>query len=246
MLYLKGVSAYYGNLHILKKISLHVGEGEIVALLGANGAGKSTLLKTLMGILFPKGGEILFQNQKIEFLSTEERVRLGLSLVPEGKGLFKPLSVEENLLLGTYTWYNFKKKKEFERKLEEIYALFPILKTKRKAPAGTLSGGQQQILAIARAFMSNPKLLLLDEPSMGIAPNLVLEIFQYIQNLRENYNLSILLVEQNARLALKIADRVYVMETGKIIYEGEAKNALENPEIQRAYLGREVDREAPL
>lgn len=246
MLYLRGVSAYYGSLHILKKVSLHVEEGEIVALLGANGAGKSTLLKTLMGIVIPKGGEILFMNQKIDPLSTEERVRLGLSLVPEGKGLFKPLSVEDNLLLGAYTWYNFKRKKEFEKKLEEIYSLFPILKTKRKAPAGTLSGGQQQILAIARAFMSSPKLLLLDEPSMGIAPNLVLEIFQYIQNLRENYNLSILLVEQNARLALKIADRAYVMETGKIIYEGEATSALENPEIQRAYLGRDLDREAPL
>lgn len=246
MLVLKGVSAYYGSLYILKKVTLHVGEGEIVTLLGANGAGKSTLLKTLMGIVPAKGGEIIFQKQRLNTLTTEERVGLGLSLVPEGKGLFKPLSVEENLLLGAYTWYNFKRKAEFNRKLEEIYTLFPVLKERRKAPAGTLSGGQQQILAIARAFMSNPKLLLLDEPSMGIAPNLVLEIFQHIQNLRRLYNLSILLVEQNARLALKIADRAYVIETGKIIYEGEAKATMENAEIQRAYLGRDLDREAPL
>ncbi len=246
MLVLKGVDVYYENFHILKKITLHVKEGEIVSLLGANGAGKSTLIKAICGLVEIAKGELFYKGQKINNLEAYKRVSLGISLVPEGKGLFKSLTVEDNLLLGAYVWYNFRKKRELKLKLEEIYALFPFLKERRRELAGRLSGGQQQILAIARALMSNPKLLLLDEPSMGIAPNLVFEIFQHIDKLRKEYNLSILLVEQNARLALKISDRAYVLETGKIIYEGDSQSVLQNPEIQRAYLGRELDRETRL
>lgn len=243
MLILKGVDVFYDNFHILKKITLHINRGEIVSLLGANGAGKSTLLKAICGTLKVNTGEILFQGEKINHLPAYERVRLGMSLVPEGKGLFKSLSVEDNLILGAYSWYNLRKKRELKHKLEEIYNLFPLLKERRKDLAGRLSGGQQQILAIARALMSKPKLLLLDEPSMGIAPNLVLEIFQHIKSLQKDYNLSILLVEQNAILALKISNRAYVLETGNVIYEGESHEVLQNSEIQRAYLGRELDRE---
>ncbi len=236
MLIVKGLDVYYGNLHILKKVTLHVNEGEIVALLGANGAGKSTLLKGIMGLVRVNSGSILFQGKEINSLPIEKRVKLGLALVPEGKGIFKPLTVEDNLLLGAYSWYNFKRKREVKALLDEIYQLFPVLAEKRYQLAGLLSGGQQQILAIARALMTKPKLLLLDEPSMGLAPNLVLEIFQYLQKLRKLYNMSVLLVEQNAKLSLKISDRVYVLETGKIIFEGDSASARENPEIQRAYL----------
>lgn len=245
MLLLKGVDVFIGKLHILKKISLHVGEGELVTLLGANGAGKTTLLKSLMGLLKVANGEILYGKQPIHTLPTEERVKLGLVLVPEGKGIFKPLTVEENLLLGAYVRYSFFRRNEVKQSLEEVYELFPFLKEKRKQLAGTLSGGQQQILAIARALMARPKILLLDEPSMGIAPNLVKEIFLYIKNLKETKGLSVLLVEQNAKSALKIADRAYVLETGKIIYEGDAELVANNPEVQRAYLGRDLDREFP-
>lgn len=246
MLVLKGVDVFIGKLHILKKISLHVGEGEIVALLGANGAGKTTLLRTLMGLIRAQSGEILYRREPIQALSTEERVKRGLVLVPEGKGIFKPLTVEENLLLGAYVRYSFFRRREIRESLEEIYSLFPILKEKRKQLAGTLSGGQQQILAIARALMASPTVLLLDEPSMGIAPNLVREIFLYIENLKKTRGISILLVEQNAKSALKIADRAYVLETGKIIYEGEAELVANNPEVQRAYLGRDLDRDFPV
>lgn len=246
MLVLKGIDVYIGKLHILKKVSLHVGEGEIVALLGANGAGKTTLLRTLMGLIRAQKGEILYKREPINGLSTEERVKRGLVLVPEGKGIFKPLTVEENLLLGAYVRYSFLTRKEVRQSLEEIYTLFPILKEKRKQLAGTLSGGQQQILAIARALMASPQVLLLDEPSMGIAPNLVRDIFLYIRDLRETRGISILLVEQNARSALRIADRAYVLETGKIIYEGEAELVANNPEVQRAYLGRDLDRDFPV
>lgn len=246
MLVIRGLDVYYGNLHILKKVTLHVKEGEIVALLGANGAGKSTLLKSIIGLVKTASGSISFQEKEINSFPVEKRVRLGLCLVPEGKGIFKPLTVEDNLLLGAYSWYNFNHKKEVKALLEEIYNLFPVLAEKRHQLAGILSGGQQQILAIARALMAKPKLLLLDEPSMGIAPYLVLEIFQHIKNLRDLYNMSVLLVEQNAKLSLKISDRVYVLETGKILFEGDSQRALENPEIQRAYLGRDLDSEVPL
>ncbi|MCS7150480.1 MAG: ABC transporter ATP-binding protein [Caldimicrobium sp.] len=246
MLLIKGLDVYYGKLHILKKVTLHLNTGEIVALLGANGAGKSTLLKALIGLVKNQSGEILYQDKPLHHLPPEKRVSLGLTLVPEGKGIFKPLTVEENLLLGSYSWYAFKKGKLLKESLDEIYTLFPMLKEKRKQLAGTLSGGQQQILAIARALMSKPTLLLLDEPSMGIAPNLVKEIFQHIKKLKEKLNLSILIVEQNAKSALSIADRAYIMETGKIIFEGEATSIAGHPEVQRAYLGRDIDTEVPL
>ncbi|MFN3505246.1 MAG: ABC transporter ATP-binding protein [Caldimicrobium sp.] len=246
MLVVKGIDVYYGNFHILKKVTMHINQGEIVSLIGANGAGKTTLLKAITGLARISSGDILFQGQKINNLEPYERVSFGICLVPEGKGLFKSLTVEDNLLLGAYAWYSFRKKKEVKNRLEEIFELFSFLKERRNEVAGRLSGGQQQILAIARALMGNPKLLLLDEPSMGIAPNLVLEIFQHINRFKRDYNLSIILVEQNARLALKISDRAYVLETGKIIYEGDSTSLIQNPEIQRAYLGRELDREVPL
>lgn len=246
MLQIRGLDVYYGKLHILKKVSLHVNKGEIVALLGANGAGKSTLLNTLIGLIVNQGGEILYQGQYIHTLPPEKRVALGITLVPEGKGIFKPLTVEENLILGSYSWYSFRKAKLLKETLEEVYTLFPMLKIRRKQLAGTLSGGQQQILAIARALMSRPSLLLLDEPSMGLAPNLIKEIFQYIQKLKRELKLSILLVEQNARSALSIADRAYILETGKILFEGDAPTIAGHPEVQRAYLGRDIDADVPL
>lgn len=246
MLILKGVDVFYGKLHILKKITLHLREGEVVALLGANGAGKSTLLKAIIGLLKINSGQILYKGEPLHPLPPEKRVSLGIVLVPEGKGIFKPLTVEENLLLGAYSKYSFFRRSEIKYYLQHIYTFFPMLKERRKQLAGTLSGGQQQILAIARALMAQPRLLLLDEPSMGIAPNLVKEIFQHIKKLKEELKLTILLVEQNAKAALKIADRAYVLETGKIIFEGEARAIADNPEVQRAYLGRDLDREVPL
>jgi len=246
MLILKGVDVFYGKLHILKKITLHLREGEVVTLLGANGAGKSTLLKAIIGLLKINSGQILYKGEPLHPLPPEKRVSLGIVLVPEGKGIFKPLTVEENLLLGAYSKYSFFRRREIKTYLQHIYDFFPMLKERRKQLAGTLSGGQQQILAIARALMAQPRLLLLDEPSMGIAPNLVKEIFQHIKKLKEELKLTILLVEQNAKAALKIADRAYVLETGKIIFEGEARAIADNPEVQRAYLGRDLDREVPL
>lgn len=243
MLKIKNLDVYYGKLYTLKKVSLHIKKGEIVTLIGSNGAGKTTLLNTISGLLKPLSGNILFEDREIAGESPEKIVKMGISQVPEGRLIFKTLTVEENLLLGAYCRYSIKKKKQIQEDMDRIYNLFPKLKERRKQLAGTLSGGEQQMLVIGRALMSRPKLLLLDEPSMGLAPNIIREVFEHIVELKKLYELTVLLVEQNAKSALKIADRGYVIETGRIILEGNAKDLLMNMDVQRAYLGRDLDAE---
>jgi branched-chain amino acid transport system ATP-binding protein len=240
MLRVKNINTYYGQVHALKNVSLHLKEGEIVTLIGANGAGKSTMLNTLSALTPPRSGEILFAGEPISGLAPDRIVELGISQVPEGRQVFKELSVEDNLELGAYLRFRRREGKGAIRKeLEGVYALFPRLLERRKQMAGTLSGGEQQMLAIGRALMAHPRLLLLDEPSMGLAPLVVQEIFAVLQGLRRERGTTILLVEQNAKAALKLADRGYVLETGKVVLEGKAEELLENHEVQRAYLGRE-------
>lgn len=240
MLKVKNINTYYGQVHALKNVSLHLKEREIVTLIGANGAGKTTILNSLSAITPPKGGEILFNGEPINNLTPDRIVELGISQVPEGRQVFKPLTVEDNLELGAYLRFRKKEGRGVIRAdLEEVYALFPRLQERRKQMAGTLSGGEQQMLAIGRALMAKPRILLLDEPSMGLAPLVVQEIFSVIENLRHEKGTTVLLVEQNAKAALKMADRGYVLETGKVILEGEASELLDNKEIQRAYLGKE-------
>ena len=239
MLRLKNINTYYGQVHALRNVSLHLAQGEIVTLIGANGAGKTTLLNTLSAITPARSGEILFQGEGIAALAPDRIVDLGISQVPEGRQVFKPLSVEDNLDLGAYLRYRKKEKGAIKEDLEMVYALFPRLRERRKQMAGTLSGGEQQMLAIGRALMARPKLLLLDEPSMGLAPLVVQEIFRVIKTLRSEKGTTVLLVEQNAKAALGMADRGYVLETGKMILEGVASELLENREVQRAYLGKE-------
>jgi branched-chain amino acid transport system ATP-binding protein len=237
MLKLKSINAYYDQVHVLKNVSLHVSPREIVALLGANGAGKSTLLNLVSGLVKKMDGEVLFEKEKIAKLGPHKIVRLGISQVPEGRQIFNPLSVLDNLKLGSYHRFRRGKKKTIAGDLDTIFSLFPILHERRHMPAGNLSGGEAQMLSIGRALMSSPKLLLLDEPSMGLAPKIVNEIIKVINKLR-NRGATILLVEQNAAKALKIADRAYVMETGKVVLQEEASTLLGNPEIVRAYLGK--------
>jgi branched-chain amino acid transport system ATP-binding protein len=240
MLKIKHLNTYYGQVHALKNVSLHLRQGEIVTLIGANGAGKTTILNSLSAVTPARDGEIHFAGAPIHALSPERVVELGVSQVPEGRQVFKPLSVEENLELGAYL--RFRKREgrgEIRASLEEVYGLFPRLRERRRQAAGTLSGGEQQMLAIGRALMARPKLLLLDEPSMGLAPLVVQEIFAIIAALARSSGTTVLLVEQNARAALKLADRGYVLETGKVILEGEAAELLENKEVQRAYLGKD-------
>lgn len=243
MLKIKNLDVYYGKLYTLKKVSLHIKKGEIVTLIGSNGAGKTTLLNTISGLLKPLSGNILFEGKEISGETPEKIVKIGISQVPEGRLIFKTLTVEENLLLGAYCQYSLKKKKQIQEDMNRVYNLFPKLKERRKQLAGTLSGGEQQMLVIGRALMSRPKLLLLDEPSMGLAPNIIREVFGHIVELKKLYELTVLLVEQNAKSALKIADRGYVIETGRIILEGNAEDLLMNMDVQRAYLGRDLDAE---
>ena len=240
MLRIKNINTFYGQVHAIKNVSLHLAEGEIVTLIGANGAGKTTLLNTLSGIVPPKSGQILFNDVEINHFPPHKIVRLGVSQVPEGRQVFKPLSVEDNLELGAYLHYRIKGgKSEAKKDMGMVFELFPILQQRRKQLAGTLSGGEQQMLAIGRALMAKPRLLLLDEPSMGLAPMIVQEILKVIANLSREKKTTILLVEQNARAALKIAHRGYVLETGRLILEGTASELLENKDVQRAYLGRD-------
>lgn len=241
MLVLKNVDVFYGKLHVIKRVSLHVNKGEIVALIGGNGAGKTTLLKTISGINRSSDGNITFDGKDISKMEPEVIVKEGISHVPEGRLVFGPLSVEDNLMIGSYNRYSFKNRLEIKNDAEKIYNIFPVLKKRRKQLAGTLSGGEQQMLAIGRALMAKPKLLLLDEPSMGLAPIIIKEIFRYVVELRDKYGLTVLLIEQNARSALKIANTGYVIETGRIILQGSAEDLLLNKDVQRAYLGRDVD-----
>lgn len=241
LLVLKNVDVHYGKIHAIKRLSLHVNKGEIVALIGSNGAGKTTLLSAISGLLRVTNGSIKYNGEEISNMPTEDIVKRGISLIPERGLVFKPLSVEDNLLLGAYHLYSFGKSNEIKNEIEHIYKMFPVLKERRRQLAGTLSGGEQQMLAIGRALMAKPKMLLLDEPSMGLAPMIVREILAYIKKLRDDFGLTVLLVEQNARSALKIADKGYVLETGRVLLQGTSEELLTNRDVQRAYLGRDLD-----
>ncbi|MDD4075297.1 MAG: ABC transporter ATP-binding protein [Eubacteriales bacterium] len=233
LLSVQDVNVFYGSIHAIKDVSLDVEKGEIVTLIGANGAGKSTTMGAISGLLPKKSGKILFKDIDITAKPAEDITPLGIALSPEGRGIFPGLTVEDNLRLGAY----LKKDKEYiKRQYERVYTMFPRLKERYKQVSGTLSGGEQQMLAVGRAIMSEPELLMLDEPSMGLAPNLVDFIFEIIVDINKQ-GTSILLVEQNANMALKIADRGYVLTTGSIVMEGSGKELLENPEIRKAYLG---------
>jgi branched-chain amino acid transport system ATP-binding protein len=239
MLRLTNVDVFYGKIHAVRRASLHVRQGEIVALIGSNGAGKTTLLSTISGLTRPSSGSVLLDGGEIGGKPPDRIVRMGISHVPEGRLVFKPMTVEDNLLLGSYHRFSLNRRREIEEDRERIYSMFPVLKERRKQLAGTLSGGEQQMLSIGRALMARPKALLLDEPSMGLAPTITREIFRYVAELRDRFQLTVLLVEQNARSALRIADRGYVLETGRIVLQGPAAELLENRDVQRAYLGRE-------
>ena len=233
LLNVKDLKVSYGGINAVKGIDLHVNQGELVALIGANGAGKSSSLKAIAGLLTPSAGEIDFANQVTKKLPAYELVRLGLGMVPEGRGVFKRMTILENLQMGAYLKSNTK---EIERKLEEVYSYFPRLKERLSQLAGTLSGGEQQMVAMGRAMMAEPKLLLLDEPSMGLSPIMVETIFDVVRSLSAG-GMTILLVEQNARLALQMSDRAYVMESGLITLSGSGKELLEDPRVRAAYLG---------
>ncbi|MDP1853909.1 MAG: ABC transporter ATP-binding protein [Candidatus Omnitrophota bacterium] len=231
---LRGVSTFYGKIEALKGVDLFLDEGEIVTIIGANGAGKTTLLKTISGILRARAGTINFKGESIEAYPAERIVRMGISHCPEGRKIFHALSVDENLRLGAFSRDN---KEEINAELEDVFRLFPVLKQRLKQKGGTLSGGEQQMLAIARALMSKPKILLLDEPSLGLAPKLVEKIlFETIAEINKE-GVSILLVEQNAHLALQIAKRGYVLETGKIVLCDSCANLIKNEAVKSAYLG---------
>ncbi len=234
MLVLEGVDVFYGNIKALHGISLRVDEGEIVTLIGSNGAGKTTTLRTISGLMAPRDGSITFQGEEIGGERAERIVAKGIAHSPEGRRIFTDLTVRENLDMGAYLVRDSAATKE---RLERVFTLFPRLEERAGQSGGTLSGGEQQMLAIGRAMMSRPKLLLLDEPSLGIAPILVQEIFREIEEIRREDGTTILLVEQNAHMALKLADRGYVIETGNIVHEDDASVLLEHPKVREAYLG---------
>jgi branched-chain amino acid transport system ATP-binding protein len=237
MIEVKGVNAFYGTLQSLKNVSISVKKGDIVTIIGANGSGKTTLLKVISGLIPQHKGTIFYEERAISGLLPGEIVALGICLVPEGRQLFGHLSVLDNLKLGAYLYFDRKHKEEIKENLERVYIIFPRLKERLKQLSGTLSGGEQQMLAIGRALMSRPKLMMMDEPSMGLAPLVVKEIFRVVRELHKN-GVTILLVEQNARAALKISDFGYVLETGEIVIQGDAKNLLEDEKVKHAYLGR--------
>jgi len=240
MLKIRNLQSGYGKLRVLKGLSMHINQGEIVAIIGANGAGKTTLLHTIAGIIKPGDGEIILNRKDVSKLGAEKIVESGCSLVPEGRQIFGPLTVRENLILGAYT--NRKgKKNSIKQDLKTVYDLFPKLEERKNQLGGTLSGGEQQMLAIGRALMAGPSLIMLDEPSMGIAPVIVKNIFSSIVKLREQGK-TVLLVEQNARAALAISDRGYVIETGAIVLDESSGELLGNNEVQRAYLGKDYRR----
>ena len=231
MLKIEDIHVYYGAIHAIKGVSFEVGEGEIVALIGANGAGKSTILKTVSGLMHPRSGKISFCGQDIAHMDAYKLLRHGLAHVPEGRRIFLQMSVQENLEMGAYI-----NKDVSQADLDMVFNYFPRLKERRKQIAGTLSGGEQQMLAMSRALMSHPKLMMLDEPSMGLAPILVDQIFDIIKKLHED-GTTILLVEQNASKALEIADRAYVLETGKVTLSGTGAELAQSDEVKKAYLG---------
>ena len=232
ILNIENLSCYYGKIRALEELSLSIDEGETVALIGANGAGKTTLLRTISGLNPSKEGSISYNGEDITTLPSDMRVRKGIAQVPEGRGLFSVLSVEDNLMLGAYS----RSDSDIKSDLESVYSRFPILKEKKDEYAGTLSGGQQQMVAVGRALMSRPKLLLLDEPSMGLAPIIVDDIFAVIEELRRG-GTTIFIVEQNAFLALKHSDRAYVLENGKVVSSGKSSDLLSDDSIKEAYLG---------
>jgi len=233
LLQFKDVNTYYGDLHVLKNVNYAIRRGEIVSLLGGNASGKSTTMKTIMGVVRPTSGTVLFDGEPIEKLSTSARVKRGIAPVLEARRLFPRMTVFENLEMGAYTR---KRGPEFDEDLERVYSLFPRVKERRNQQGGTLSGGEQQMLAIARALMSRPRLLLLDEPSLGLAPLIVKQIFSAIGELNRNRGISVFLVEQNAFHALKLAHRGYVMVNGKITMQGAGQELLARPEVRAAYL----------
>ena len=236
MLRVQGISARHGSIQVLRRVSFHVSRGEVVAIIGANGAGKSTLLRVISGVHRPSEGQVVFLDQAVQHLPPERIVKLGLVQVPEARQLFPNMSVRENLELGGYLLG----RKHIHDSLGEMFRFFPILEDRQSQKAGTLSGGEQQMLSIARALMARPMLLILDEPSMGLAPLIVEEIYDKIQTLRAQ-GTTVLLVEQNAMGALNISDRAYVLETGRIVLSGNGRELMEHDDVQRAYLGRDYE-----
>jgi branched-chain amino acid transport system ATP-binding protein len=232
MLQVKGIDVFYGAIQALENVSLEVAQGEIVAIIGSNGAGKSTLLRTISGMIQPRKGEVEFQGQKISDMGADRIVRLGISHSPEGRRIFTNMTVQENLQLGAF----IRNDHEIQADMEKVLVRFPRLKERFKQNAGTMSGGEQQMLAIGRALMARPKILLLDEPSLGLAPNLMAEIFNIVLDLNRDGG-TILIVEQNANRALEVAHRAYVLETGKIVLSDTGKALLANPKVKEAYLG---------
>jgi branched-chain amino acid transport system ATP-binding protein len=234
LLRLQNIDTYYGEIHILEDLSLNVREGELVSLLGGNASGKSTTLKTILGLVQPRSGSVEFRGEEVTGRNTSYRIRQGMAIVPENRRLFGPMTVLENLEMGAYLIRDTKGRKEdFER----VYTLFPLLHERRSQLAGTLSGGEQQMVAMGRALMARPKLLLMDEPSMGLAPILVERSFEIIQHVHQS-GVAMLVVEQNANMALSIADRGYVLSTGRLVLQGPAKELLANEDLRKAYLGR--------
>ena len=233
MLTVENLQVYYGAIHAIKGVSFDVKQGEIVTLIGANGAGKSTILNTIAGLIRPKEGDCRFEGESIKTVEAHLIMQKGLALVPEGRRIFARMSVQENLEMGAFVRRD---KENIDQDFEHVFERFPRLKERRKQLAGTLSGGEQQMLATARALMSNPRLLMMDEPSMGLAPILVQEIFSIIKDINDQ-GTTVLLVEQNAKMALSIAHRAYVLETGRTVLSGNADELLDNEEVKRAYLG---------
>jgi branched-chain amino acid transport system ATP-binding protein len=234
MLEFRGVNTYYGELHVLKDVNYEIQQGEIVCLLGGNASGKSTTMKTVLGVVVPRSGDVVFEGQRINTLPTAARVRLGIAPVPEARRLFPRMTVLENLEMGAYTRTD---KENFAEDLDRVYSLFPRVKERRSQLAGTLSGGEQQMVAMGRALMARPRLLCMDEPSMGLSPAFVDQVFEIIQAINK-LGTTIFVVEQNASMALSIAHRGYVLQTGEVVLSGSAPDLLQNEQVQRAYLGQ--------